>query len=434
MTEKEILEVESHAAELQEILEASPNWPMRWGITIIFFVISSLFFFSSFIQYPDKLEGSLVLNSNEPPDKIFSIKAGYIDSLFVQDRAQVFGGQILLSVKDQLKLHSLMVLESFITKLSTLEFNKVDSILNLIDQLKLNPELQLEVGNLVAKLKTWKAFELNDYYQLEEDYLKQRNHHLDYLLDIRNQERMSLENDLAISRQAYKTDSILYTDSVLSLMEFRKSAQTYFSKQRMFLSQKRAVRETRISLSDLNKKSRDIKKEKADQLRELKNQINQSLNSLSASIKRWKAEHLLIATKDGIVHFKRQLSKGLYFSSNEETFVIESRGREILAFVDFDAKKSGELKIGQKVIIELDAFPANKYGMLKGELSKLSLIPEDNQYSAEVKLSSKLVSDIGIPIPFKPEMSGKGVVICNYRSLMQRVLGRLSRSVNNEAM
>lgn len=421
-----------HSDEIQEILAVMPNWIMRWGIAFILFILILMLFFSAFIQYPDKLEGSMILTTKNPHHKLLARKEGYIDTLFVNDRDSVVFGQELLFLKDEVSLQTIRKLDSIIPSLINFQINSTDSIIVSLKEMRVTTELQVELVNLIDNLFQLKSESIWGYYEAEEAYLNQRIKHLQELIDFKKEEGKLLALDLIMAKENFRADSSLYADSVIAPQEFRKRSQDYFSKQTVFLAHKRSVQEAIISLSEISKNQIDLEKKKHDQLNDLLRKIGVSAIRVETFVRSWKASHLLISNEAGVIHFNRQLAPAVFVQSNEELFAIESNRNEIVAIANFKVVQSGKLKQGQEVILELDAFPAHEYGSLTGVLNELSFLPHEEQYRAEIRLPRSLTSSLGNPIPFKPEMSGKAVVICNRRSLLGRVVGRLSRSVNNE--
>ena len=48
-----------HSEEIQDILGKAPSYLVRWGITVIFFVLMVIFLISWFVKYPDIIKGNI---------------------------------------------------------------------------------------------------------------------------------------------------------------------------------------------------------------------------------------------------------------------------------------------------------------------------------------------------------------------------------------
>ena len=86
------------------------------------------------------------------------------------------------------------------------------------------------------------------------------------------------------------------------------------------------------------------------------------------------------------------------------------------------ASGAGKVKIGHKVIIRFDNYPYMEYGTVSGHISSISLVPNNEYYSAEVKLdSSQLVTSYDLTLNFQQNMPGIAEIITNQRSLLNRI-------------
>ncbi len=93
----------------------------------------------------------------------------------------------------------------------------------------------------------------------------------------------------------------------------------------------------------------------------------------------------------------------------------------------------GKLKIGQDVNIRLSGFPDNEYGIVKGAVKEISLLPSnDGAYLLDVSLSEKLITTYNIEIDFKQEMQGIAEIITEDLRLIKRIFYQKKRFSNNE--
>ena len=101
----------------------------------------------------------------------------------------------------------------------------------------------------------------------------------------------------------------------------------------------------------------------------------------------------ILAPVDGVVFDVAKLSKGSVIREAEPLITLVTLGSRLEAEVKIDAAEISNIATGKKVKIKIDAFPFQKYGLLEGELIKLSQdafnASQDNQknnyYIARVK-------------------------------------------------
>ena len=66
----------NYSDEVQEIITDTPSWLLSWGLTVFFFLLVSLVFFSALIKMPDKivLSGWMRLRKALPNDSEVFLK------------------------------------------------------------------------------------------------------------------------------------------------------------------------------------------------------------------------------------------------------------------------------------------------------------------------------------------------------------------------
>ena len=83
------------------------------------------------------------------------------------------------------------------------------------------------------------------------------------------------------------------------------------------------------------------------------------------------------------------------------------------------------MKQGQKVNIRLQNFPENEYGILRGTVKNISLVPVQTgeaaaNYSVEISLSNGLITTYKKELPYLSDMQGQADIITEDISLLER--------------
>ena len=100
--------------EVQEILEAVPNWMIRWGNLLILILIIVLLAISFFIKYPDIITAEAVITTQIPPQKEFARSTGALEAILVTDRELVTKGQALAVIENSANYKDVFFLKSII--------------------------------------------------------------------------------------------------------------------------------------------------------------------------------------------------------------------------------------------------------------------------------------------------------------------------------
>lgn len=113
-------DIELRSESVQEIMNKPPAWIIRWGITIVFTVLSMVLIASYFIKYPDKILSRVIIMSEQPSEKIYASKDGILEKVFVKNQEKITKGQILANFK------------------STADFNDIQNLKIILDTFQYN--------------------------------------------------------------------------------------------------------------------------------------------------------------------------------------------------------------------------------------------------------------------------------------------------------
>ncbi len=133
--------------------------------------------------------------------------------------------------------------------------------------------------------------------------------------------------------------------------------------------------------------------------------LQESFENLKEQLKQWEKRYLLISPISGKVTFTKVWSK------HQNTI---------------PAMGIGKVKQGQRVNIKLDNFPYMEFGLMKGTVNNISLVPTITDkgifYTADIHLPDTLVSNYGRKLKFTQEMSGTAEIITDDIRLLERFL------------
>jgi multidrug efflux pump subunit AcrA (membrane-fusion protein) len=107
---------ETRSEEVQEIMGRMPSWIIRWGIMVVGFIVIGLFIGSYFIKYPDRVNATISITSDNPPVKIVSPNTGRLQRLFVQQNDTVSQNDMLLILENQAIYEDVVMLKKRTSK------------------------------------------------------------------------------------------------------------------------------------------------------------------------------------------------------------------------------------------------------------------------------------------------------------------------------
>ena len=83
--------------EIQEIMGRTPNWMLRWGILVIFLIVSALLVGSYFIRLPQTLPVKVYVRTDNQSDSVLARSNGCIASIMLFNSAVAAKGDTVLS-------------------------------------------------------------------------------------------------------------------------------------------------------------------------------------------------------------------------------------------------------------------------------------------------------------------------------------------------
>ena len=114
MNEEDKIELRSE--EFQEVLGAVPHWILRWGITVLAFVIVILLVGSAIIKYPDVIPAQIVLTGSTPPASIVAHASGKIKQIYANDNQIIKTGDYLAVIDNPAQTGDIINLTNYLAQ------------------------------------------------------------------------------------------------------------------------------------------------------------------------------------------------------------------------------------------------------------------------------------------------------------------------------
>ena len=310
-----------------------------------------------------------------------------------------------------------------------------------LDTLNLIPSEHLQLGNLQSSYSSfylimfeYKRFKELAYYLkkislVKERILKNKNYYNNML----KQQKATLEL-YKISTLQYERDSVLTGRGVLSKEEFEKSynqhLQTYLSLEGMNGS----LENLQIQLKQMHESLFDTEYEYIEKKKNLEIQIYSLINQLKTEIEAWELNYVLSAPINGQITFSKYWIENQNMLAGDIVFnIVPSTHGEIIGKALLPIEGSGKVKIGQKVNIRFENYPDTQYGIVKGYVKNISLVPSSSNnksnYTIDIMLSDGLKTSYNRSLPYLPNMVGKADIITDDISLLERFLLPLKKNI-----
>ncbi len=427
--EQSLEKIELRSNEVQEVLSRPPKWIVRWGITVVFFVVIVIVVGSWFFKYPDIVTADIVLTTENPPAPVLAKTTGKIQNLFVSDNDLVSKNQVVGVIENPGNYESV---ESLAKNLEKFKSNfKSGEIINLSYKTYILGEIQVNYASFYKHIDEYNKTIKLDYHQRKiELYKKELNKYELYLANLKVQNGI-LKEGYQLTRKQFNRDSVLSTQNLLSESDFEKSKSELLSKLYNLEQNNLSITNTDIQAEQLNQSILELELQQEKQISDQLIFIWESYENLLSAIDTWKHHYVLIAPTNGVVTFNQFWNENQTVKSGETVLtVIPKDEGEMIGKVQLTFQGAGKVKEGQLANIQFANYPYMEFGMVKGIIRSISLAPNNNYYTAEIELPKGLSTFYGVDLEFKQEMQGTAEIITEDIRLLEKIIRPLRYILN----
>jgi multidrug resistance efflux pump len=433
MSDKEDQKIELRSEEVQDILGHVPAWIVRWGILLILITVILIIAGSWFFKYPDVKRANVIITTENPPATLIARTNGKIQKLFVKDNQDVTAGTRLAIIESASDYRDVLLLDEITSEIRHIIPN-FDMLVNL--NLGTNytlGDIQQAYANFLKTHKDYQNFIALNYHEQKINALKSEvgklEQHLKNLQDIRSLHKRELE---LIQRQ-FKRDSDLYVGRAIAAAEYDKSKANLLGKQYEYEQVRIDESETEIQIAKRNQDILDLELTASEERIKQENAWQAAFENLVAQISLWKQKYLLEAPIDGVVSFTAFWSENQNVREGDRVMtIIPADQGKIVGKISLPVQGAGKVKVNQQVNIKIDNWPYLEYGMVRGIVRNISLVPDSQGYTVEVDLPDGLTTYYKKDIPFKQEMQGTAEIITDQKRLLDRIISPIRTIITQQ--
>ena len=415
----------SRRNELEAIIGHPPGWSLRWGMTVLFGCLVLLLGISWAVNYPDIVEAPVVLTTQNPPIRLVAGASAKIASLNISNGAKVRKNEVLGILDNPANASDILLLDELLEDL-----NKNDPSTYLATELP--PDLQLGSIQPAYALFSQNFSDLQYFLKQDINYLiisnlRRQIVEVNKLEASLNRQIALFENELVLSQNGVSRDSHLLLDGSLSQLDFENTKSVHLFKSRQLERLRSEAASSQLQVRQLEAQILELRQKQSDHQNDHLLTIKGDIQRLSSVIDEWKQKWLLVSPINGEVAFTNAWSEQQFVKEGEEVLTIvpnESAG-DLIAKAQLNGIATGKIKKGMEVQIRLAGYPYQEFGVLNGQLSRLSPVPSNTGYEAEISLLNGLTTSYKKEVSFQQEMSGVARIITEERSLLTRVLEKI---------
>lgn len=411
--------IELRSEEVQEILTRIPSKLLRYGSTVIFAILFLIIYLTWFIKFPDVVTAQVSITTHLPPEKLIAKSSGKIQAIFVKDKSLVKSNEVLAVLENSADYKMVFKLKNVV------EHFNLDTKKFPFEQFYGASFGELESAFAVFQ-KEYQADELNK--QLQPYSVDKSAQSLEY---IQLKERLRLllsqkeitELELQLQKQDFQRYEGLYKKGVISSQEFEKNKLVFLQAQKNGKNLQNSISQIQSTINELNKAKKITLINESKESVTLNRNLIQAFFQLKKAIKEWELNYAFTAKNTGVVSFMQIWSVNQNIAGGEMLFsVVPQSTKNFIAKVKAPAKNSGKIKVGQDVNIRLANYPDREFGLLRGKVQNISLLPDkDGNLLLDVMLSNGLETTYHKKIVFQQEMSGTADIVTEDMRLLERL-------------
>lgn len=417
-------DIELRSEEVQEILTKVPHWMIRWGNVLFLSLIVLILLVSWFVKYPDIIPSEAVITMRIPPEKEYAKTSGKLEAVLVKDKQEVKADQPLAIIENTANYRDVYTLKSMTDtlKINDKSFSLQVDRLPVLSLGDIEPQYARFENSCIQYALNAELQPFSNESRANSYAIAELNRQLQSLLSQRNIDK----TELKLKQRELDRSKTLFKEGVISAQEYEDKQLEFAGVKHSYKDLESAISRMRESISEAHKTAKETEINRVKREVTLLKSAIQSLNHLKKAVGDWEYRYVLKSRIKGKVSFLNYWNSNQTVDRGDLVFtIIPSGNPSFVAKLKTPIQNSGKIKVGQSVHIKLKNYPDTEFGVLKGEVKNISLIPDkEGWYLIDVGLPQKLITSYNKEIDFKPEMRGTAEIITADIRLIQRFFYR----------
>ncbi len=431
--EKDILDnLELRSENVQDILTQPPHWMIRWGNTVIFVILLMVLLMSYIIKYPEFIPAPIVVTSKNPPEKLEARTNSKIEKILVKDHQSVNKNQVMMILQSAADYKDILALKEIVDSMSSSQVLYFPT--QQASGFKLG-EIQGDYNSFAKALQDEKLFTRLKPYAPENIAANQSLGEYRARIATLQQQRNLEITKFDLTKKNYLRSQELFNQGVIAAMELENEKIKFLQAEQNLKNINITLSQMQEAVSNLNKtkSGASINTEK-DKIT-YSSQTLQLFEQLRKSLRQWEQNYLIISSTEGVVSFQQFWGENQFVKPgdivmsvlpNDKEFVV---GRMLIPSVN-----SGKVKPNQKVLVKLDNYRYQEYGIVEGKVQNISLTPDDKgNYYVDILLPKGLQTSFGKKLAFDRELKGSAEIVTEDLRLIERFFYQIRKLLGYQA-
>ncbi len=419
--------IELRSEEVQELLARPPRWLLRWGITVVFLVLLTVFAGAWTIHYPDLVRASFKLVAANAPKAVLARTDGKIVRLFARDGQSVQAGAPLAYLESTARHDEVLALAQELAAAVAVAGRG-----NLEGLQRINLSACQQLGELQSAYQTFeqahiqlRAYLSGGFYSKKKALLKQELGDLQVLAQQLRQQRPNQARDAALAQEEYEVQRKLAALKVIAALDLKREESKNIARQL-------AYQQTASTLVNNATAQRAKQKELLEldkQVTEERDQFMQALNTLRSAAEAWQARYVLIAPVSGRVFFPGVVQENQAVATGQELLYVAPPSTDYVGELRVPQQNAGKVEVGQDVLVRFAGFPYQEFGAVRGRITAIAGVAlKDSVFLAKVALPTGLKTTYGKSLAYKTGMTASADIVTADNRLLEKLFYQLRKT------
>lgn len=421
--------IEYLSGDVREVLGKPPAAVTSWVFYITLFMFGLLLLAGFTFSFPKIIYGDLILSTAQAPSNVDAPKTGTIGIIKVKEGDIVSKDQLIAVFENDADIDDVLELENDLDQLNTLD---VDAIRGFTPNrmLNLNQQLAVLYQDFITSLEFVPLYDGDGIDQDAINAIHAENNQI-------KRSNKNLENAILSAEVEIEAQNKLFTNTHEVFAE--KPRQEELSNELFRIDEKRKSLQSQVLQirSEIEKNNEKIKNNNSKMLQMRANQstgtqerifqLSQNISSLRKALSRWKEDNLVYAPANGQVYFYNNLALKKRYKKEEEFAAIipVTENTEYIGLVKIPVEGSGKVKIGQAVNLKFSAYPFLTFGLVKGKVTKVYPLSQEDTFTVEVALVNGLITTHGQELNYQQQMKGDAEIITENKLFVSRLFEKV---------
>lgn len=423
-------EISLRSESVQDVLAEPPHWMFRWGNVVILAILLMILMMSYFIKYPEFVPATIIVTSQNPPEKLEARINSKLEKVFIKDHQQVKKNEVLMVLQSTANYKDILQLKEVIDSISPAHMSSFP--VNKISTFKLG-ELQGDYNNFAKAFQDEKLFVSLKPYEPENKATAQNiDANKSRIVALKQQKKLELAK-FELIKKNYQRTVQLVNQKVISTSEFESEKIKFIQAEQSLENIEISLSQTQEAIANLNRtrSGTNINHEKDKSNFAL--QTLQLFEQLKRSLREWEQNYLIISSTDGLASFQQFWAENQFLKSGDAILtILPDNKKALIGRMLVPAANSGKIARGEKVLIKLDNYRFQEYGIVEGSVQNISFTPDEKgNYYVDVILPKGLTTSYHKTLTFDKELKGNAEIVTQDLRLIERFFYQIRKLTEN---